>query len=89
MSTLIFSALIIIAVGYFGRTTYRRFNVLRKVAPAARFVIEFVRVNPRGFLGLTQSQFISLALIGIGAWKLLTARTLTVRPAASLSTHKR
>jgi phosphatidylglycerol:prolipoprotein diacylglycerol transferase len=59
------------------------------LAPAARFVIEFVRVNPRGFLGLTQSQFISLALILIGAWKLRAARTLTVRPAASLSTHKR
>jgi Fe-S oxidoreductase len=37
MSTLIFSALIIIAVGYFGRTIYRRFGVLLRVAPANRF----------------------------------------------------
>ena len=59
------------------------------LAPAARFLVEFVRINPRVFLGLTQSQFISLALILIGGWKLVAARTVTVRPAASLSTHKR
>jgi phosphatidylglycerol:prolipoprotein diacylglycerol transferase len=60
------------------------------LAPAARFLIEFVRINPPGFLGLTQSQFISLGLMTIGAWKLFSARTLTVRPAAaSLSAQKR
>jgi Fe-S oxidoreductase len=37
MSTLIFSVLIIVALGYFGRTIYRRFVVLLKVAPVARF----------------------------------------------------
>jgi phosphatidylglycerol:prolipoprotein diacylglycerol transferase len=59
------------------------------LAPTARFLIEFIRVNPRVFLGLTESQFISLALIAIGGWKLLTARPLTLRPAASLSAQKR
>jgi phosphatidylglycerol---prolipoprotein diacylglyceryl transferase len=59
------------------------------LAPTARFLIEFVRVNPRVFLGLTESQFISIALVLIGCWKLLSAHSVTVRPAASLSTQKR
>jgi Fe-S oxidoreductase len=37
MGTLIFSLLIIVAVGYFGRTIYRRFTVLQKVTPVNRF----------------------------------------------------
>ncbi len=37
MSTVIFSALIVVALGYFGRTIYRRFTVLLKVAPVPRF----------------------------------------------------
>jgi len=37
MSTLFFSLLIIVALGLFGRTVYRRFGVLLKVAPADRF----------------------------------------------------
>ena len=59
------------------------------LAPLARFLIEFIRVNPRVFLDLTQSQFISLALMLIGGWRLLSTRPLTVRPAASLSPQKR
>ena len=37
MGTLIFSVLIIIGLGYFGRTIYRRAGVLLKVAPVDRF----------------------------------------------------
>lgn len=59
------------------------------LAPTARFLIEFVRINPRVFLGLSQAQLVSLGLIAIGMWKLATARTLPVRSAASLSAQKR
>jgi len=37
MSTLIFSVLVVVALGYFGRTIYRRFTVLQKVTPLNRF----------------------------------------------------
>jgi len=37
MSTLIFSVLIVVALGYFARTMYRRLAVLQKVAPVNRF----------------------------------------------------
>ena len=37
MSALIFSVIIIIALGYFARTIYRRFGMLLKVAPVNRF----------------------------------------------------
>jgi len=36
-------------------------------APAARFVIEFYRVNPPVLFGLTQAQLFSLALVACGA----------------------
>jgi phosphatidylglycerol:prolipoprotein diacylglycerol transferase len=59
------------------------------MAPTARFLIEFVRINPRVFLGLSQSQLISLALVLIGVWRLAAARAVPVRGATSLSTQKR
>src|SRR5262245_57250127 len=37
MSTLVFSALMILALGYFARTIYRRFGVLLKATPVNRF----------------------------------------------------
>lgn len=37
MSTLIFSVFILVALGYFGRTIYRRFGVLLKVTPVKPF----------------------------------------------------
>jgi len=43
------------------------------LASAARFLIEFVRVNNRVVLGLTTAQLISIMLIAIGGWKLLSA----------------
>jgi len=41
----------------------------------ARFLVEFVRVNPRVVLGLTEAQLVSLALVAIGGWQLLARRT--------------
>ncbi|MFQ5667385.1 MAG: prolipoprotein diacylglyceryl transferase [Candidatus Binatia bacterium] len=56
------------------------------LAPGARFLIEFVRINPRILTGLTEAQLMSLALMAIGAWKLLSAR---VHPGTSLTPSKR
>ena len=41
---------------------------------AARFLVEFVRVNPPVVLGLTEAQLVSLGLIGVGGWQLLVKR---------------
>jgi prolipoprotein diacylglyceryltransferase len=46
------------------------------LAPAARFAIEFVRINSPFVLGLTQAQVFSLLLIAIGAWRLLAQSAL-------------
>ena len=59
------------------------------LAPTARFLIEFVRINPPVFLGLSQAQLVSLGLVAIGSWKLATTWTLPVRTATSLSPQKR
>jgi phosphatidylglycerol:prolipoprotein diacylglycerol transferase len=42
---------------------------------AARFLVEFVRVNPRVLFGLTEAQLVSLALIVVGGWQLLARGT--------------
>jgi phosphatidylglycerol:prolipoprotein diacylglycerol transferase len=39
----------------------------------ARFLVEFVRINPRVFLGLTVAQLVSLGLVSVGGWLLLLA----------------
>jgi len=59
------------------------------LAPAARFFIEFIRINPRILLGLTEAQFISLALIAIGGWKLVSDRGVPVHSTARLSASQR
>lgn len=48
------------------------------LASSARFLIEFVRINPRVLLGLSAAQLISIALVTIGAWRLLVSRSLPV-----------
>ena len=58
------------------------------LAPAARFLIEFVRINPRILFGLTEAQLTSVALMSIGAWKLLTARGLQMTATASANASK-
>lgn len=46
------------------------------LAGAERFAIEFIRINPRIFLGLTEAQLISILLILVGAFgmRMLTKR---------------
>jgi phosphatidylglycerol---prolipoprotein diacylglyceryl transferase len=46
-----------------------------------RFVVEFVRINPQVFFGLTEAQLTSLALIFLGGWHLLSRRAW--RPVAA------
>jgi phosphatidylglycerol:prolipoprotein diacylglycerol transferase len=41
---------------------------------AARFLVEFVRVNPRIAFGLTEAQLVSLTLVVIGGWWLVSRR---------------
>lgn len=41
---------------------------------AARFLIEFIRINPRVFYGLTNAQVVSLLSIAAGAILLLFVR---------------
>jgi phosphatidylglycerol:prolipoprotein diacylglycerol transferase len=37
------------------------------LAGSARFVVEFVRINPRVFYGLSEAQLIALAMVVVGA----------------------
>ncbi len=46
-----------------------------------RFVVEFVRINPQVFFGLTEAQLTSLVLILLGGWHLLSRRAW--RPVAA------
>ena len=56
------------------------------LAPGARFLIEFVRINPRGLFGLTEAQLFSLLLMAIGAGQLwLNSRSASARRAAPIS----
>jgi phosphatidylglycerol---prolipoprotein diacylglyceryl transferase len=58
------------------------------LAAGARFLIEFIRINTLVMFGLTEAQLISLALIVVGAWKLLTTRGVSPSTAPSLSTSR-
>ncbi len=58
VSTLIFSLLILIALGYFARTIYGRFGVLLKVAPAACFDNIPKRIKAVLLYALGQKKFI-------------------------------
>jgi len=51
---------------------------------AARFLVEFIRINERVAFGLSEAQVISLVMIAIGivAWPLLSRRTQPVAAAA-------
>ena len=44
------------------------------LAGAARFVVEFFRINPPAGLGLSAAQWFSLLVIAIGGWRLWAAR---------------
>jgi phosphatidylglycerol:prolipoprotein diacylglycerol transferase len=51
------------------------------LSSTVRFLVEFVRINPRVAFGLTAAQLTSLALITVGGWMLLSQRAW--RPAAA------
>lgn len=59
------------------------------LAPAARFAIEFVRVNPRVVAGLSTAQLTSIVFVAIGAWRLWSARAVPAHATASVSGSKR
>jgi phosphatidylglycerol:prolipoprotein diacylglycerol transferase len=59
------------------------------LGPGARFMIEFIRINPPVLFGLSQAQLISLALVMTGAWKLLSNRTLAADVAVPANPSKR
>jgi phosphatidylglycerol---prolipoprotein diacylglyceryl transferase len=44
------------------------------LAPAARFVVEFYRINPPLALGLSTAQWFSLLLVALGTWQLVVNR---------------
>ena len=54
----------------------RLFFLYLMLAGAARFTVEFVRINPRVFIGLSEAQLIAIAMIILGslAWFLVGAR---------------
>lgn len=53
------------------------------LAGAARFLVEFVRINPVWWLGLTQAQWISAGLVAFGAVRLLMAQRVPSQPRES------
>jgi phosphatidylglycerol:prolipoprotein diacylglycerol transferase len=58
------------------QNTGRLFYLYLMLAGASRFLVEFVRINPRIFLGLSEAQLISIAmmLIGIIAYRFAGAK---------------
>lgn len=65
-----------------GAAQGRVFGAYLVLAGTARFLVEFVRVNPKVALGLTVAQFTSVALVVIGVILLATRRSLTLAPSA-------
>jgi Fe-S oxidoreductase len=59
MSTLIFSVVIVVALGVLGRTLYRRFMVLTKVVPVERFADIPERIKAVLVYALGQKKFVS------------------------------
>jgi phosphatidylglycerol---prolipoprotein diacylglyceryl transferase len=47
---------------------------------AMRFAVEFVRLNPKLALGLTQAQWVSIAGVGIAAWLMRIGPRIKVPP---------
>jgi phosphatidylglycerol:prolipoprotein diacylglycerol transferase len=58
----------------------RLFFLYLILAGAARFMVEFVRINPRVFIGLSEAQLIAIIMIILGsvAWLLVGDKRNTV-----------
>jgi phosphatidylglycerol:prolipoprotein diacylglycerol transferase len=65
------------ALGLAPGTTFATYLIL---ASTARFLVEFVRINPPVLMGLTAAQLTSMALVALGALTLAVGRRW--RPAA-------
>ena len=63
------------------RPTGTQFGLYLALAGLARFLVEFVRVNPRVLLGLTSAQWMSLASLVVGI-AILANRARAPRPSA-------
>ncbi|TMQ69180.1 MAG: prolipoprotein diacylglyceryl transferase [Candidatus Eisenbacteria bacterium] len=59
----------------------RQFARYLTLAGAARFLVEFVRINPRVLFGLTVAQLVSLGLVAVGAILLAVRRAPLKAPA--------
>jgi phosphatidylglycerol:prolipoprotein diacylglycerol transferase len=59
------------------------------LAGAARFVIEFIRVNPRVAFGLTVAQWVSLLVVGLGSALLVWRRRQLVSEQSAFGTRRR
>jgi len=59
------------------------------LASGARLLIEFIRINPRVLFGLTEAQLISIALMAVGAWRLLATWNPSIQAATPVSAAKR
>lgn len=62
------------------------FGLYLILSGASRLMVEFIRLNPRYLLGLSEAQIISVILIGLGFW-LYTKKPLTFMPKDSSSAH--
>src|SRR6185295_9732616 len=58
MSTLIFSVMVIVGLGYFARTIYRRVNALLRVSPVDRFDNIAKRIEAVMVYALGQKKFV-------------------------------
>jgi phosphatidylglycerol---prolipoprotein diacylglyceryl transferase len=72
--TPIYEALLYTAIFFFLWSLRKKINVEGRIlclylilAGGARFLVEFVRINPRVVMGLSEAQLISLAMIAAGA----------------------
>ncbi len=58
------------------------FALYLMTAPALRFLVEFLRINPPVFAGLSQAQLFSIGLVATGAVLMLSARETQNTPEA-------
>jgi len=59
------------------------------LAGAARFIVEFVRINPRVFHGLSEAQLIAFAMVVVGAVALaVSAKRAKLKPAMTERSEK-
>jgi len=77
---------VLLRLGRKSRPIGQLFYIYLILAGACRFLVEFIRVNPRVLLGLSEAQLIALMMIAIGlvayGWSSTTKQPLTALEAA-------